>query len=172
MHTTRSLPEHLGLGFRTEPAVLILYFPYEASSSTKAGAARWLTNFLVDQWPSQKVEDALDHIGQVLCTPVWGPDMLVQISRELVTSFFNGRLRNNIKVSWEDVHTTPSLGSDLIEVFGVTRFDEDDNICYILLNRYAIQTAQSIQLSSTASPGMNSGPLRIGCDEFPPSSMP
>ena len=61
--------------------------------------------------------------------------MLVQISRDLDTFFFDGRLRDSIKVSWEDVHTTPSLGSDLIEVLGTTRFDEDDNICHISHDR-------------------------------------
>ena len=113
--------------------------PSLRSQSSKADATRWLTTFLVDQWPSQRVVDALNHIDQVLWTPVWGPEMLIQISRDLDTAFFHGRLRDSIKVSWEDVHTTPFLGSDLMEVLGVTRFDEDDNICYILLNRYAIQ---------------------------------
>ena len=125
--------------------------PSSRSQSSKADATRWLTTFLVNQWPSQEVVDALNHIDQVLWTPVWGPEMLIQISRDLDTAFFHGHLRGSIKVSWEDIYTTPFLGSDLMEVLGITRFDEDDNICYILLNRYAIQggpiepTTQTVQ---------------------------
>ena len=107
--------------------------------ASKADATRWLTTFLVDQWPSQEVVDALNDIDQVFWTPMWGPEMLIQISRDLDTAFFHGCLRGSIKVSWEDVNTTPFLGSNLMEVLGITRFDENDNICYILLNRYAIQ---------------------------------
>ena len=63
----------------------------------------------------------------------------MQIARELDTAFFDGCLRDSIKVSWEDEHTTPFLGSDLMEVLGFTSFDEDNNICHISLNRCAIQ---------------------------------
>ena len=111
--------------------------PEARSQSSKADATRWLTNFLVDQWPSQKVQDALDNIGQVLRTPVWGPEMLVQITRDLDTAFFDGRLRDTIQVSWEDVHTF--LGPNIIKVLGYTTFDGGKNICKISLNRYAIQ---------------------------------
>ena len=64
--------------------------------------------------------------------------MLVQISRDLDTAFFDGRLRGRVQVSWEDVHTTQFLGSNSMAILGVTRFDENTNICYILLNRYSI----------------------------------
>ena len=37
----------------------------------------------------EKVQGALDHIGQVLCTPIWGQDMLIQVSRGLDTAFFD-----------------------------------------------------------------------------------
>ena len=106
---------------------------------SKADATRWLTTFLVDQRPSQEVLDALNDIDQVLRTPTWGPETLIQISRDLDTAFFHGCLRGSTRVSWEDVRTTPYLGSNLMEVLGITGFDENDNICYILLNRYAIQ---------------------------------
>ena len=135
--------------------------PSLRSQSSKVDATRWLTNFPVDQWPSQKVGDALNHIGQVLSTPVWGPDMHVQISRNLDTAFFDGRLRESIKVSSEDVHTTPSLGSDLMEALGVTRFDEDDNICYILLNRYAIQGGQ---IDTAFFDGLLRGRFQVSCE--------
>ena len=109
--------------------------------SSKADATRWLTSFLVDHWPSRKVKEALDRIGQVLCTPVWGPDMLVQIARDLDTAFFDGRLRDTIQVSWEDVDTF--WGSNIIGKLGLTGFDEVENICYISLNRYAIQGGET-----------------------------
>ena len=61
----------------------------------------------------------------------------MQIARDLDTAFFDGRLRDTIQVSWEDVNTF--WGSNLIDKLGCTSFDQDNIICHISLNRYAIQ---------------------------------
>ena len=87
--------------------------------------------------------------------------MLIQISRDLDTAFFDGRLRNSIKVSWEDVHATPSLGSNLMEVLGITRFDEDNNICHISLNRYAIQGGP---IDTAFFDGLLRGRIQVPCE--------
>ena len=109
--------------------------------SSKADATRWLTNFLVDHWPSPKVKEALDRLRQVVRTPFWGPDMLVQIARDLDTAFFHGRLRDTIQVSWGDVDIF--WDSHIVDKLGVTNLDQGNNICYIALNRYGISGGET-----------------------------
>ena len=74
-----------------------------------------------------------------VCAYIRGPDMLIQISCDLDTACFDGRLRYRIRVFWEDVYTTLLLGSDLKKVLAVSDLDEDQNTCHIVLNRYGIQ---------------------------------
>ena len=152
--------------------------PSLRSQSSKADATRWLTAFLLDQWPSRRVANALNHIDQVLRTPVWGPDMLLQISCDLDIAFFDGYLRNRIKVSWEDVYTTPHLGLNPMQVLGVTTFYKDDNTCHISLNRYAIpdgpiepktQTVQTLTHEMVVS--SNTTKLLRNCTDYGPACL-
>ena len=106
-------------------------------SRSKAASVTDLTNFLTHQWPNARVGVALDNMRQVLDTPDWGPDILLKMFSDMDVAFFEGQLRNRVRVSWYD--GCPSqLGNPPIrdsQGFGITHFDPVDNTCYIFLNR-------------------------------------
>ena len=147
------------------------------------------TDFLINQWPSQRVRDALNSIKLAISTPGWEPDLLVKLMPDLDVAFFKGRLRTHVQVSWEDSHTMLHLqhpASDFANSLGVTLFDGVNKTCYIRLNRNRVchepdprevmlQTLvhEMVVSKSSTRPSENcthSGPARMGVSLLPPRS--
>ena len=105
---------------------------------SRAEGIRVLNGFLSNDWPNKATQDALERIRRVIRTPGWGPDVLIKVSHDMDTAFFNGHLRSRVLVSWQDEQVMHTIVPDFRYLFGCTSHSRNSNTCLISLNRVGI----------------------------------